>query len=55
MVDVGAGRIVWGKTFDEDDSGVFALQDSIAGERARALNVDLSRQFSSRIIDSIPA
>jgi DNA-binding winged helix-turn-helix (wHTH) protein/TolB-like protein len=44
MVDVSNGRIVWGKTFDEDASKVFALQDAIAVEVARALNV----KFSSR-------
>ena len=44
MVDVSNGRIVWGKTFDEDASNVFALQDAIAGEVARVLNV----RFSSR-------
>ena len=44
MVDVSNGRIVWGKTFDEDASNVFALQDAIAVEVARVLNV----KFSSR-------
>jgi serine/threonine-protein kinase len=39
MVDVDAGRIIWGKTFDEPDADVFALQDSIAGEVARVLNI----------------
>jgi len=44
MVDVSNGRIVWGKTFDDDASNVFALQDAIAVEVARMLNV----KFSSR-------
>ena len=44
MVDVSNGRIVWGKTFDEDASNVFALQDAIAVEVARVLKV----KFSSR-------
>jgi DNA-binding winged helix-turn-helix (wHTH) protein/TolB-like protein len=44
MVDVSNGRIVWGKTFDEDASNVFALQDAIAIEIARVLKV----KFSSR-------
>ena len=39
MVDVAGGRIVWGKTFDDTSSNIFALQDSIAGEVARALKV----------------
>jgi len=42
MVDVSTRRVIWGKTFDETESNVFALQDSIAGEVARALNVALS-------------
>lgn len=39
MLDVGKQRIVWGRTFDSSASGVFALQDSIAGELAAVLNV----------------
>jgi DNA-binding winged helix-turn-helix (wHTH) protein/TolB-like protein len=42
MVDVSDGRIVWGKTFDANSTNVFALQDTIAGEVARALNVSIS-------------
>jgi DNA-binding winged helix-turn-helix (wHTH) protein/TolB-like protein len=42
MVDVSNGRIVWGKTFDATSTNVFALQDTIAGEVARALNVNIS-------------
>jgi TolB-like protein len=42
MVDVSDGRIVWGKTFDASSTNVFALQDTIAGEVARALNVNIS-------------
>ena len=42
MVDVSDGRIVWGKTFDATSTTVFALQDTIAGEVARALNVNIS-------------
>jgi len=44
MVDVSNGRIVWGKTFDDDASNIFALQDAIAVEVARVLKV----RFSSR-------
>ena len=44
MVDVSDGRVIWGKTFDEGASNVFALQDAIAVEVARVLNV----KFSSR-------
>ncbi|CAN5564158.1 hypothetical protein BH10ACI2_BH10ACI2_01450 [soil metagenome] len=39
MVDVAGGRILWGKTFDDTSANIFALQDSIAGEVARALRV----------------
>jgi DNA-binding winged helix-turn-helix (wHTH) protein len=39
MVDVTSERIVWGKTFDENSSNTFELQDSIAGEITRALQV----------------
>lgn len=39
MLDVGKQRIVWGRTFDSSGSGVFDLQDSIAGELAAVLNV----------------
>lgn len=42
MVDVAGGRIVWGGTFDAASSNIFALQDSIASEVARALKVRLS-------------
>jgi TolB-like protein len=42
MVDVSNGQIVWGKTFDEDASNVFALQDAIAVEIARVLKVKFS-------------
>jgi DNA-binding winged helix-turn-helix (wHTH) protein/TolB-like protein len=44
LLDVSDGRIIWGKTFDETASNIFALQDAIAGDVARALNV----RFSSR-------
>ncbi len=39
MLDIAEGRIVWGKTFDDNASNIFALQDSIAGEIARVLQV----------------
>jgi DNA-binding winged helix-turn-helix (wHTH) protein/TolB-like protein len=53
MVDVANGRIVWGKTFDEDASNVFALQDAIAVEVARVLKVRFSslNNSSDRAID----
>lgn len=41
LVDVAAGRIVWGRTFDQDRANVFALQDKIAAEIARALDVNI--------------
>jgi DNA-binding winged helix-turn-helix (wHTH) protein/TolB-like protein len=44
LLDVSDGRIIWGKTFDDAASNIFALQDAIAGDVARALNV----RFSSR-------
>lgn len=37
MVDVRQERIVWGKTFDENVSNFFALQDTIAAEVVRTL------------------
>jgi DNA-binding winged helix-turn-helix (wHTH) protein/TolB-like protein len=43
MVDVAGGRIIWGKTFDEAESNVFALQDSIVVEVAKVLNVRVAR------------
>jgi DNA-binding winged helix-turn-helix (wHTH) protein/TolB-like protein len=49
MVDVAKGRIIWGKTFDEDASKVFALQDAIAVEVARVLNVRFSSRRENRI------
>lgn len=42
LLDTANGRVVWSKTFDESASNVFALQDSIAGEIARVLNVSIS-------------
>ena len=44
MLDVADGRIVWGKTFDDNYSNMFELQDSIATEVARVLKV----KYSSR-------
>ena len=46
MVDVVDGRVIWGKTFDETASEVFALQDAIAGEVAFALNTLRSSRSS---------
>jgi DNA-binding winged helix-turn-helix (wHTH) protein/TolB-like protein len=42
LLDVSDGRIIWGKTFDDAASNIFALQDAIAGDVARALNVRFS-------------
>ena len=44
MLDVTQARIVWGKTFDGDASNIFALQDAIFGEVARALNINISNR-----------
>lgn len=49
MVDVGNGRIVWGKTFDDSSSNLFELQDSIVGEVARFLRVRLTSRDFDRI------
>lgn len=54
MVDVVDGRVIWGKTFDETASDVFALQDAIAGEVAYAVALRSARSatdlFSRRTI-----
>ena len=50
MVDVGSGRVVWGKTFDDSSANLFELQDLIVGEVARVLQVRLT----SNILDSSP-
>ena len=42
MLDVADGRIIWGRTFDDNDANIFHLQDSIASEVARVLRVRLS-------------
>lgn len=47
VVDISDGRIVWGKTFDEAESNVFALQDAIAGEVANALKIKLTSSNGS--------
>lgn len=39
MIDVGKGRIVWGRIFDDDSSNLFELQDSIVGEVTRFLKI----------------
>jgi DNA-binding winged helix-turn-helix (wHTH) protein/TolB-like protein len=44
MLSVADGRIVWGKTFDESEANIFALQDAIAGEVAGVLNVKFSSE-----------
>lgn len=46
MVDVADGRIIWGRTFDETTTGVFALQDTVAGEVAFALTTLRSARSS---------
>lgn len=50
MIDVSADRIVWGKTFDESGSDVFALQDAIANEVARVLHLETSAATLPRLI-----
>lgn len=51
MIDVADGRIIWGKTFDDAVSNIFALQDAIVTDVALALNVDLSsRKVDDRIL-----
>jgi DNA-binding winged helix-turn-helix (wHTH) protein/TolB-like protein len=55
MVDVDDGRIIWGKTFDAVDSNVFALQDSIAGEVAKVLHIDLAHIYSTATQQFLPA
>jgi len=42
LLNTADGRIVWSKTYDASASNIFALQDSIAGEIARALNVRIA-------------
>ena len=55
MVDVGDGRVVWGKTFDDRAVNIFALQDSIAGEVASALHVRLMSEVRLRLRSVSPA
>lgn len=47
MIDVRAERIVWGKTFDDDVSNVFSLQDAIAAEVVDRLRFPLRPKSSS--------
>ena len=57
LLDVADGRIMWGKTFDDTSSNIFALQDSIAGEVARALKVRFgasSRKINTSIAMILP-
>lgn len=42
LLNTADGRIVWSKTFDDSASNLFALQDAIAGEIARVLNVSIA-------------
>ena len=49
MVDVVDGRVMWGKTFDETASDVFALQDAISGDVAFALNTLRSSRSSAEL------
>jgi len=42
MLEVGQRRIVWGKTFDTSNQGVFELQDQIASEVVKAIDSNLS-------------
>jgi len=42
LLNTADGRIVWSKTYDASASNMFALQDSIAGEIARVLNVRIA-------------
>jgi len=52
MVDVSSGRIVWGRTFDEDVANIFALQDAIAVEVARVLKVKFSSRDERKFVPS---
>ena len=47
MLDVAGERIVWGRTFDDSASNLFALQDSIAGEVAQELNISFVSRLST--------
>ncbi|MFT3742922.1 MAG: winged helix-turn-helix domain-containing protein [Pyrinomonadaceae bacterium] len=47
MVDVDDARIIWAKTFDDDASNIFALQDSIVGEVANVLRVRLTSRVDT--------
>ena len=42
MVDIESARIVWAKTFDDNEANIFSLQDSIVGEVASVLHVRLT-------------
>jgi DNA-binding winged helix-turn-helix (wHTH) protein/TolB-like protein len=46
IVDVRAGRVLWGKTFDNSSANLFELQDSIVGEVARVLRIRLTSKVS---------
>jgi hypothetical protein len=54
-VDVRSERIVWGKTFDDDVSNLFELQDSIADEVARTLRSPRRLGMLERRLLKLPA
>jgi TolB-like protein len=42
LLDVADGRVVWGKSFDNEYSDVFAVQDSISAEVVQVLQTHFS-------------
>lgn len=47
IVDVRAGRVLWGQTFDNSSANLFELQDLIVGEVARVLRLRLTSRVSA--------
>jgi DNA-binding winged helix-turn-helix (wHTH) protein/TolB-like protein len=47
IVDVNGSRVVWGRTFDSDEGGVFEMQDRIAQDVVARLG---ARLISSRVL-----
>ena len=50
LLNVSNGASLWAGTFDDELTDIFALQDAIAEQVARALSVQLSKEDKTRLV-----
>jgi DNA-binding winged helix-turn-helix (wHTH) protein/TolB-like protein/lipoprotein NlpI len=47
MIHTGSGKSIWAESFDEDNTGIFAVQDSISRQITQALMLTLNEQTNA--------